>query len=211
MTSLTLSLRTLQRALRPGQSTPLEVMNQAVDLVSRQGVRLNRLIGDLLDVSRIESGRFPLDRSGVDLGAIVRDVAGRFETELTRARCPLSIRCEAPVSGNWDGSRIDQVVTNLLSNAIKFGAGKTIEILLGQEAGNARLTVRDHGMGIEPTYRSRIFERFGRAVSADHYGGLGLGLYISRQIVEAHGGTIRVESQPGAGSAFMVEVPCAAP
>jgi len=101
------------------------------------------------------------------------------------------------------------VVTNLLSNAIKFGAGKPIEIAVGAECGTARLAVRDHGIGIAPEQRDRIFGRFERAVSERHYGGLGLGLYISSRIVADHGGSIRCESQPGAGSTFIVELPCA--
>ena len=100
-------------------------------------------------------------------------------------------------------------MTNLLSNAIKFGAGKPIEIAVGAERGTARLAVRDHGIGIASDQRDRIFGRFERAVSERHYGGLGLGLYISRRIVEDHGGSIRCESQPGAGSTFIVELPCA--
>jgi signal transduction histidine kinase len=100
------------------------------------------------------------------------------------------------------------VVTNLLSNAVKFGAGKAIEVEVSEQAGTARLSVRDHGIGIDAARRFDIFDRFQRAVPTKHYGGLGLGLYITRGIVEAHGGTIRVESEPGAGAIFTVELPC---
>ena len=151
------------------------------------------------------------DLSEVDLGAVVRAVAARFEPELAGAGCPLSVRCDGPVTGRWDASKLDQVVTSLLSNAIKFGAGGPIEMALAEEGGKALLSVRDHGIGIDPAHQARIFERFERAVSAKNYGGLGLGLYISRATVEAHGGTIKVESQPGAGSSFTVEIPCAGP
>ncbi len=211
MTSLTLSLRTLQRAERSAKPDLPDVMSQSVELAARQGKRLNRLIGDLLDVSRIEAAWLPLTLSEVELGSIVRDVAERFEAEVAAASCPLTIRSDAPVTGHWDPSRIDQVVTNLLSNAVKFGAGKPIEIVVGEEAGRARLVVRDHGMGIDPAHQARIFERFERAVPVQHYGGLGLGLHISRRIVEAHGGCLRLESRPGAGSAFTVELPCTGP
>jgi signal transduction histidine kinase len=102
-------------------------------------------------------------------------------------------------------------VTNLLSNAIKFGPGKPIEVFVGAERGVARLVVRDHGIGVAPEERDRIFGRFERAVSERHYGGLGLGLYISRRIVEVHGGSIRYDSRPGDGAAFTVELPCAGP
>ncbi len=117
----------------------------------------------------------------------------------------------APVHGRWVRSRLDQLVTNLLSNSMKFGAGKPVEVVVGAECGLARLVVRDRGIGIHLDLQARIFDRFERAVSSEHYGGLGLGLYISRRIVEAHGGSIRVESEPEAGSTFTVEIPCAGP
>jgi signal transduction histidine kinase len=211
MTSLTISLKTLQRAEQSGGFATPAVMSQLVELALRQGTRLNRLIDDLLDVSRIGTGGPALDLSDVELGAIVGRVAERFEADLTRAHCPLSIRSDALVTGRWDASRIDRVVTNLLSNAIKFGPGKPIEIQVGKEAGRARLSLRDHGMGIDPAQQARVFERFERAVPVQHYGGLGLGLYVSSRVVEAHGGTLRVESQPGIGSTFIVELPCAVP
>ena len=131
----------------------------------------------------------------------------QFGPELSRAGC--SVRVDAP--RRWSGSgiplRIAQIVTNLLSNACKYGAGKPIAIAVEGAGDLARLSVRDQGIGIPPTELDRIFECFDRAVSARHYGGLGLGLYITRQVVEAHGGTIKVDSQPGAGATFSVELP----
>ena len=103
--------------------------------------------------------------------------------------------------------RIEQVITNLLSNAIKFARSTAIEAGVEADADTARLFVRDRGVGIAPGDQERIFERFERAASSKHFGGLGLGLYITRQIVEAHGGTIRVTSTPGEGSTFVVELP----
>jgi signal transduction histidine kinase len=111
------------------------------------------------------------------------------------------------VRGYWDRLRVSQVVTNLVSNAIKYGAGKPILLTFGARGDRAWIQVRDQGIGIDPTDQPQIFERFERAVSSRNYGGLGLGLYIVKRIVEAHGGTIRVESAPGAGSAFWVEIP----
>ena len=109
--------------------------------------------------------------------------------------------------GYWDRLRLDQVLTNLLSNALKFGAGKAIEVTLQETHDEVLLAVRDHGIGISPEHQSRIFGRFERAVPTRHYGGLGLGLWIVRQIVERLGGEIQVESVPGAGSTFMVTLP----
>jgi signal transduction histidine kinase len=211
MTPITLSLRTLQDAQRSGQITLPAPLSQLVELAARQGVRLNRLIADLLAVSCVETGFLPLDLSEVELGAIVRDVAEGFAAELSGARCALSVRCDAPVVGRWDSSRIEHLVKTLLSNAIKFGAGKPIEILVTREGATARLAVRDHGIGIDPARQALVFERLERGVSVQHYGGLGLGLYIGRRIVEAHRGSIRVESGVGVGSTFTVELPCAGP
>jgi signal transduction histidine kinase len=211
VTSLRLSLQTLQRAERMGEKVDAELMSRLVGLAACQGERLNRLVGELLDVSRIAIGPLPLDLRDVQLGAIVRDVVERFEGDLSRAGCPVAIQGDGAISGRWDRSRIDQVLTNLLSNAVKFGAGKPIEILFGEQAGTAWLTVRDHGIGIEQAHQARIFERLARVVSILSYGGLGLGLYVSRRVVEAHGGRLRVDSQPGSGSSFTVELPRAEP
>jgi predicted ATPase/signal transduction histidine kinase/tRNA A-37 threonylcarbamoyl transferase component Bud32 len=211
MTPITLSLRTLQDAQRSGQIALPAPLSQLVELAARQGVRLNRLIADLLAVSCIETGLLPLDLSEVELGAIVRDVAEGFASDLSGARCALSVRRDAPVVGRWDSSRLEHLVKSLLSNAIKFGAGKPIEILVAREGATARLSVRDHGIGIDPARQALVFGRLERGVSVQHYGGLGLGLYIGRRIVEAHRGSIRVESGAGVGSTFTVELPCAGP
>jgi PAS domain S-box-containing protein len=211
ITSLMLSVEALLPSMRAGEALDPRAASRLLDLVVRQGRRLIRLVGDLLDVSRIETGRLRLDVADVELGALVREVVERLEVDLARTRCTLSIGASGPVNGRWDRSRLDQVVTNLLSNAMKFAAGKPIEISICAERGVARLAVRDTGIGVNEERQERIFDRFERAASVEHYGGLGLGLYISRRIVEAHGGTIRVESEPGAGSTFTVELPCAGP
>ena len=132
--------------------------------------------------------------------------------DLARAGCSISIAENGTaIVGRWDRSRIDQVLTNLLSNAIKFGPGKPIELTLHLEQGRASVAVRDHGIGMDDEQTSRIFGRFERAVSERNYGGLGLGLYISRRIMEGHGGSIRCASEPGAGSVFTIELPCVPP
>ena len=211
MTSLVLSLQSLDRSLRTDHPIDLQVTGRAMSRALLACGRQNRLIQDLLEVSRTATGHLPLELDEVELGTVVREVAERFDPELARARCPLSILGDAPVVGRWDASRLDQIVTNLLSNAVKFGAGQPIEILYREQERIAWLTVRDHGIGIAPLEQARVFERFGRAVPSRHYGGLGLGLYIARSIVEAHGGRIGVVSAPAAGSTFTVELPCAGP
>jgi predicted ATPase/signal transduction histidine kinase len=210
MTSLGLTLQAILGRVDPSRG-PLdrELLAEQLRRTLRQSERLNRLIGDVFDVSQIETGQISLQRTEVDFEALVRDVLGRLELDLARSRCPVSVRALGVVQGWWDRSRLDRVVTNLLGNAIKFGAGKPIDVDIGrdEEAGIARLTVEDHGIGIDLAEQGRIFDRFTRAVSAQHYGGLGLGLYICRNIVEAHGGSIRVESRAAAGARFTVELP----
>jgi predicted ATPase/signal transduction histidine kinase len=194
-------------ALRRAQVADPRTTDKLLDLLVRHGQRLRRLIGDLLDVSQIRT----LSLEEIDLVAVVREVLDRLEPQLTLARCSVSFEARAPVTGCWDRSRLDQVVTNFLSNAMKFGRGKPVEIALGAVGDRASLGIRDHGIGISPEFQPRLFGRFERGVSAEHYGGLGLGLYICRRIVEAHGGSIRVESQLGAGATFTVELPRAGP
>jgi signal transduction histidine kinase len=211
LTSLMLALQRLRRVASPSaRALDPAAFERALALTCRQGTRLSRLVGDLLDVSRIEGqGQLPLQPERVELGALVGEVLERFEGDVARANCSVSMQSDSSIVGEWDRSHIDRIVTNLLSNAIKFGLGKPIEITVTAAAGVARLEVRDHGLGIEPEQIARIFGRFERAASARHYAGLGLGLYITRKLVEAHGGSIRCESQPEVGSTFIVELPCA--
>jgi signal transduction histidine kinase len=212
VTSLMLAVQALRRATPTARPIDAGMMDRLLAVIARQGERLTKLVQGLLDISRIEAnGGLTLELASVDLGALVREVVERFESDLARARCAVSIRGDAGIVGRWDRSRLDQVLTNLLSNAIKFGAGKPIEISFGSERGLAWLAVRDHGIGIEATECGRIFGRFQRAVSERHYGGLGLGLYISRRIVEDHGGSLRCESEVGVGSTFLLDLPCAGP
>jgi signal transduction histidine kinase len=204
--ALMLSLDRLLRASRSGRSVEPGAIERATTLAARQGARRAARRSSDVPASRWDRRRSTWPRS---ISRRSPATWRRFEAELARAGCSLSIRCSRPVVGRWDGLRIDQVITNLISNAIKFGAGKPIELEIGEEAGTARLSVRDHGIGIDLAQRVNIFDRFQRAVSPAHYGGLGLGLYLGRRIVEAHGGSIRVESEPGAGATFTVELPCA--
>jgi two-component system, OmpR family, sensor kinase len=169
--------------------------------------RLETLIGNLLDVSRIASGRLALDLEEVDAGALLHEVLERFEEPLRRAGCAVQLEIEGPLRGRWDRVRLDQVFTNLLGNALKYGAGRPIAIRAGRRGSEARVATRDHGIGIGPEDAERIFGRFERAVSVRHYGGLGLGLWISQQVVRSLGGRIELESQVGAGSTFTVVLP----
>jgi PAS domain S-box-containing protein len=209
LTPLRLKLHSLRQSARKGE-VGQDALLAHLDVAERQVSRLSRLIDSLLDVSRIGAGKLELDWEEVDLSELVREAVTRFEPQATKARCPVTVHAPRPVIGRWDRMRLEQVVTNLLSNALKYGAGKPIELSVSGQAGHALLLVRDSGIGIEPGNLSRIFERFERAVSERHYGGLGLGLYITRQIVEALGGTVQAQSTPGEGSTFIVSLPAQA-
>ncbi len=173
--------------------------------------RMNTLIDELLDVSRIGTNRLQLHLSQVDLAQVAHEVIERLTPAATTAGSSLTLDAQGPVVGPWDAGRLDQVVTNLLNNAIKFGSGKPIAVTVALVDGRAELRVRDHGPGIAPADQTRIFEKFERAVSARHFGGFGLGLWIVRQIVEALGGRVHTVSALGSGSTFVVELPCTPP
>ena len=212
LTSLQLQLQLLWRSLpqSDAQGNPHPALKR-IEATRRPAERLHQLVNTLLDVSRIRAGRLALERETVDFAALLQDVVARSEADAAGAGCQLMLAASAPVVGRWDRLRLEQVVTNLVSNAIKYGAAHPIELSVVQEGSSARLTVRDHGIGIAPEHQARIFQRFERAVSERHYGGFGLGLWIVRQIIESLGGDIRVQSQPGQGATFTVELPLEPP
>lgn len=197
----------VQSALSVGDEAPASFLRNALASAERQTRRLGKLVDALLDVSRIQAGRLELQREPLDLGALVREAVALLAEDARRAGCEVSVEAEEAVVGRWDRARMDQVLTNLLGNALKYGAGAPIHVSVVRDGERARLIVRDHGIGVADAERERIFERFERAVSSKHYGGLGLGLYIVRRVVDAHGGEIRCESTPGAGATFTVALP----
>ncbi|WNG55585.1 PAS domain-containing protein [Archangium gephyra] len=210
LTPLNLKLTALSREIPrccAGESHP-ESLQRHVAMARRQLWKLSTLLNALFDVSRIAQGKLALEPENTDLGEVLGEVAAWFAPEAARMGSKLRVEGEAHVPGRWDRLRLEQVVTNLLSNAIRYGAGRPIHVRAEAEGHLARLVVRDEGIGISPEAQERIFGKFERAVSERHYGGLGLGLYITRSIVEAMGGTIRVDSRPGLGSTFTVELPC---
>lgn len=204
LSSLQLLIEALMRA--PGDSASRGT--DKLGLAARQVEKLSRLISELMDVSRISAGRLHLElEDDVDLGALVRDVVTRFREDAKKAGCTVSLEADETAIGRWDRLRMEQVATNLLTNALKYGSGKPVHVGIKREGDSVHLEVRDGGMGIAPEDAERIFERYERTSSAKKHSGLGLGLYILRQIVDAHGGTVRVESEPGKGSTFTVDLP----
>jgi two-component system OmpR family sensor kinase len=207
LTALQLQLELLVRSVQAG-GVGTDRVSQRIRGVSRSTERLGELVNRLLDVSRItSSGRLELRKEAFDLAELVREVAARFEAALAEAGSALRLDVAGPVAGTWDRTRIDTIVTNLLSNAVKYGDGKPIEVEVRNDADVAVLEVRDRGIGIPPEDQARIFERFERAVPEHHYGGFGIGLWVTRSVAEEHGGRIRVASRPGGGSTFVLELP----
>lgn len=188
-----------------------EATEAALGIAHRQVERLERLIGNLLDVSRIQSGRLTPHLEEVDLGSVVEEVAEEMAQELAQVSSTLTISSPAPVVGRWDRAQLAHVVTNLLGNAAKFGAGAPIEVVVQREDETARLIVSDHGIGIPAEQLSRVLDPYERAVSDRSYGGLGLGLHIVRRIVEGLGGAVRIESVLGDTTTVTVSLPCVGP
>ncbi|XXF77079.1 ATP-binding protein [Myxococcaceae bacterium GXIMD 01537] len=208
LTSLQLHIQGLQAQLRNPERVSPEKLSSKLESANLQTQRLGRLVSDLLDISRIAQGQLQIKREEVDLAHVVRGTLERSREALARADCRVDLNVAVePLVGHWDAMRLEQVVGNLVANAMKYGAGKPIEVTLEGNATTAWLRVRDQGIGIAEEDRERIFERFERAVSVRHYGGFGLGLWIVREIVQALGGTIEVESAPGQGSLFTVTLP----
>jgi signal transduction histidine kinase len=164
-------------------------------------------VESLLDVSRISTGRMKLELARVDLVQLVRECIDRLKDVFVQASCEVTLEAPPALLGDWDAFRLDQVIVNLLTNAAKYGQGRPIRVKLWNDGQTAFLQVRDQGIGIAPEHLGRIFGRFERAVSERHYGGLGLGLYISQQIVVELGGRIRVVSAPNQGATFEVVLP----
>ena len=206
LTSLKLEAANLLRRARRGDLTDDRLVTR-LERIDAQAARMHRLINELLDVSRIVAGRLELSLEEVDLVQVVGEVVLQFKEEAARVGCTLSIAMPSEAVGHWDRSRLEQVVTNLITNAIKYGGGKPIAIEVVEHGDRIRLVVCDHGVGIPPEDQDRIFDRFERAAPTRNYSGIGLGLWIVKQIIDALGGTVTVDSIPDRGSAFTVELP----
>jgi PAS domain S-box-containing protein len=212
LTSLKLEVANLGRLAERNQGVvPADRLGEKLRKIEGQADRLHRLINELLDVSRISSGRLEMEIEDVDLTQLAFEVGARFQDEAVRAGCELTIDAARAVSGRWDRSRLEQVITNMVTNALKYGQGKPIRVTVeGGEEGDgatARLSVNDQGVGIAAEDQARIFDRFERASSSRSFGGIGLGLWIVKQIVHALDGEVRVESALGEGATFIVELP----
>ncbi len=210
LTPLRMQVQLLKRFLAAPERLAPENVKKAEALLTdseQQVERLLKLVDNLLDVSRIRSGKLLLSKSEFDLGEAVHGIVRHLATDFAAANCRPILSIEKGVVGLWDRARVEQVAANLITNALKYGRAKPITIRVSRSGSNAVLSVTDQGIGIAPSDQDRIFDRFERASALNSYGGLGLGLYISRQIVSGHGGTISVRSLPGRGATFEVTLP----
>ena len=210
ISALNLQVHMLLRSV-PDFASP-ERLRPALELADRQVKRLMQLVNSLLDVARVRSGQLDINlEEGVDLALVVAEALARLRPEQERSGSRVDTTLASGVEGRWDPQRLDQVVTNLLSNALKYGAGAPIQVVVNADQATARLVMHDHGIGMNMTDQARIFQRFERAVTARDYGGLGLGLWISKQIVTQLGGEISVDSTLGRGTTFTVSLPLSGP
>ncbi|MFL5815538.1 MAG: sensor histidine kinase [Bdellovibrionia bacterium] len=209
LTALLLEVELQKRRLSRSQAGALsaESIWQLMGTIDRHAWQLGKLIEDMLDSAKLSNGSMELEKKETDLKALIEAVAYRHDREVISSGSRLELDLQPYVLGHWDSERIEQVVSHLLLNAVKYGAGQPIRISLKQQEQNAQIKIIDQGMGIPADSLERIFSRFERAVPATHISGLGLGLFISRRIVEMHQGQIWAESHLQQGATFTVVLP----
>ncbi len=211
-TPLTTMLLQIQTALHNIRNVSLanfsvEKLMNMLDSTEQQTKRLSKMINDLLNVSLITTGRLHLEPEEFDLITLVHNIVNQFSEKLKREGYVITLEAEKEITGIWDRLRIEQVLTNLLSNAMKYGNHKPISLKVLKHGSSAEIILSDEGIGIEADKIDRIFNRFERVVSSQDYKGLGIGLYITHQIVKAHGGTITVTSTVNKGTTFKIKLP----
>jgi signal transduction histidine kinase len=189
-------------AAGPGSAPP-----RWLSISLRQMDRLETLIASLLDVAQMRGRGLELRRGRTDLSALVAAVVERFSADLAKSGTVARLDLSRPLIGPWDAERLDQVVANLLANVLKYAPGAPVDVIVASREGFAVIEVRDQGPGLSPEIQERAFHPFERASNTQSVGGLGLGLFIAKGIVEAHGGVISAESRPGEGAAFIIKLP----
>jgi signal transduction histidine kinase len=204
-TPLTALKLRLQAVLR--DVTLDEKPRSGVQRALRQAERLERLIVNLLDVSRITTGNLQIEPEPIDLVDLVRETVERFGDQLAQYSTRIDLSGESSLRGEWDRMRIEQVVTNLLSNAVRYSEGKPINVHVSATEDGAEVSVKDAGPGIAEADLERIFQRFERTATPHDRAGLGVGLFIARRIVERHGGALNAYSTPGSGAEFRMTLP----
>lgn len=211
LTSLKLHTQMIQRGIKQKDPTAysIERINALIEQTDKQTQRLERVVDDMLDISRIKTGKLTIEKELVNLSDLVSDAITRMtgQFQIIPGGAP-RLKLSKDSEGFWDPIRIEQVVTNLLTNALKYGNNKEIDVEVSALPNEVLLSVKDYGRGISPEYKEKIFNSFERGgVSASEISGLGLGLYISKQIVKSHGGEIWAESELDKGALFTVKLP----
>lgn len=211
LTSLRGFAQLLSMQMESGQAPDARRLATALDAIERQSEKLSVLVSQLLDVSRLQAGRLVLERKRTDVTSLARHVLEAAAPRTTKGHA-LLLHANRAVTGHVDPIRLEQVITNLVDNAIKYSpAGGAVSVRVAARGGSIRIAVTDEGIGIPPEHRGRIFDRFHQAHQERRLGGMGLGLYISREIVELHGGTLECEESSEAGTRMAVTVPRGAP
>jgi signal transduction histidine kinase/predicted hydrocarbon binding protein len=206
LTSLKGFVQVLLRQLEKGGPADPARLGRALKTIDEQSLKLSRLVAQLLDVSRIDAGRLVVDATPLNVVTLVEEavVAARTRT----SRHTVSLRAPTALFAPVDPLRLEQVLTNLLENAIKFSpAGGDVEVTVQRDGGRALIAITDHGVGVPLEHRERIFDRFFQVPAGGSVGGMGLGLHISRQIVELHGGRLTAEFPPRGGTRLLVALP----
>ncbi|MGE3683919.1 MAG: ATP-binding protein [Bdellovibrionales bacterium] len=212
LAALKMQLELNERLARKQVTETLGSFRKSSELSMRQVERLIALTEQLLDVSRIQLERIELQYSRMNLSEAVTATVEKLGTQLQSAGCVVETKIDPDIHGEWDAERIDQILSHLLSNVVKHAAGKPVQITLSRNgADGAVLSIKDHGPGIPESLRKRLFQRFERGVALAHFGGLGLGLFIAKSLVEAHHGRIYLAPEAETGSRFVIELPVSVP
>jgi signal transduction histidine kinase len=209
LTSLQLHIHLIERMIKSelnSTSCP-EKLKATLKKANSQVGRITNLVNDLLDVTKITAGKSTFNYERVNLSILTKELVERFTEALSAANCSIEISIDETINGYWDPMKVEQIIVNLLTNAIKYAPGKPIKIMAHRDGQNMTLVVQDSGPGIDKESLEKIFNRFERVASARNVGGLGLGLFIIKQITEAHHGRIHVESKVGHGSQFILDLP----
>lgn len=208
---VTLHLDAIHRAAATAQLAPEPVAERVRKMQAQLGHAV-ALVERILDAAKIEGGDGALaEREEVDLVGLAGEILDENGDALQRAGCTATLNAARPAVVLGDRARLQQAIANLVGNAMKYGAGAPIELTVAAlpTARRALVSVRDHGVGISPVDHARVFEKYGRAVGARRQPGIGLGLWITRRLVEAHGGMLLLESELGGGATFTIELPLA--
>jgi PAS domain S-box-containing protein len=210
LTSLKLQIQLFQRGVQKNDLhvyTPQKVQ-QLLEKNSGQIDRLTRLVDDMLDISRMRTGKLTLKKEPCEIGSVLKDILARTRDQFLASGSGLPLVTQTDRAlGEWDPLRIEQVMTNIITNAIRYGKGKPISIDIKNYQDSVRISVKDQGLGIARSDLVKIFNRYERGLLSREVSGLGLGLFITQQIVEAHGGKIWVESEINQGATFFVDLP----